>query len=442
MRNARRRSGKTQAGRPDTEAGAARHRTESWPAARRLGGSAARRLGGSAARRLGGSAARRLGGSAARRLGGSADIIDRALSALVNPLGGLFSGECSGPAAAPSPTPYPPVSPLMAVSTRRRRFRPMVHAHGRRLASQPAPIYRWYTKCTPKSNASAAAAMRSPHSRCPPRRRPYPWCVSRAFGTGTRQMVHRKSRRRTPGAFGNGARRAVPHRKPRTARRTSRRFAAEHVRRYSCAEVTRSERWPRHQAVRYFHHAPSVRAASPDGRRAQVTSANARPEGAQGLAVEQVAEAVAALDTDENTVSNQHVSGVWRFHGQGRSPPAPLQRHAPRLDVIDYRGVPRLPRGHENPRRSRLAVCSLSLHRIRCGSSCLRRGVCPQDIAATAIRHWIAPFGAHVGFSRPRCQWQPCGWRHHTTPSREPHEPADKSFHIQLIENDLFRCSP
>ena len=309
MRNARRRSGKTQAGMPDTEAGAARHRTESWPAARRLGGSAARRLGGSAARRLGGSAARRLGGSAARRLGGSAarrlggsaarrlggsaarrlggsaarrlggsaDIIDRALSAIVNPLGGLFCGKCPGPAAAPSSTPYPPVSPLMAVSTRRRRFRPMVHARGRGFACQPAPIYRWYTKCTPKSNASAAAAMRSPHSRCPPRRRPYPWCVSRPFGTGTRQMVHRKSRRRTPGAFGNGARRAVPHRKPRTARRTPRRFAAEHVRRYSCAEVTRSERWLRHQAVRYFHHASSVRAASPDARRAQVTSAAGWP---------------------------------------------------------------------------------------------------------------------------------------------------------------------
>ena len=256
--------------------------------------------GQSHGRRLGGSAARRLGGSAARRLGGSADIIDRALSAIVNPPSGLSCGECPGPAAAPSPTPYPLGSPLMAVSTRRRRFRPMVHARGRGFACQPAPIYRWYTKCTPKSNASAAAAMRSPHSRCPPRRRPYPWCVSRAFGTGTRQMVHRKSRRRTPGAFRNGARRAVPHRKPRTARRTSRRFAAEHVRRYSCAEVTRSERWPRHQAVRYFHHASSVRAASPDARRAQVTSANARPEGAQGLAVEQVAEAVADLDIGNN----------------------------------------------------------------------------------------------------------------------------------------------
>ena len=204
----------------------------------------------------------------------------------------------------------------MAVSIRRRRFRPMVHARRREFACQPAPTYRWYTKCTPKSNASAAAAMRSPHSRCPPRRRPYPWCVSRPFATGTRQMVHRKSRRRTPGAFGNGARRAVPHRKPRTARRTSRRFAAEHVRRYSCAEVTRSERWPRHQALRYFHHASSVRAASPDARRAQVTSANARREGAQGLAVEQVAEAVAALDISQNMASNQYVSGVWRFHGQ------------------------------------------------------------------------------------------------------------------------------
>ena len=89
--------------------------------------------------------------------------------------------------------------------------------------------------------------------------------------------------------------------------------APEHVRRYSCAEVTRSERWPRHQAVRYFHHASSVRAASPDGRRAQVTSANARPEGAQGLAVEQVAEAVAALDIGENTALIQHISGVRRF---------------------------------------------------------------------------------------------------------------------------------
>ena len=109
----------------------------------------------------------------------------------------------------------------------------------------------------------------------------------------------------------------------------------------------------------------------------------------------------------------------------GSERPRPrLQRHAPRLDVIEYRGVPRSPRGHKNPRRSRLAVCSLSLHRIRCGPSCLRRGVCPHDIAATAIRHWIAPFGAHVGFSRPRCLWQLCGGgtipRRHESLTSEP----------------------
>ena len=190
----------------------------------------------------------------------------------------------------------------------------------------------------------------------PPRRRPYPWCVSRPFGTGTRQMVHRKSRRRTPGAFGNGARRAVPHRKPRTARRTSRRFAAEHVRRYSCAEVTRSERWPRHQAVRCFHYASSVRAASPDARRAQVTSANARREGAQGLAVDQVTEAVAALDISQNMASNQRVSGVWRFHGQGVSPAPLATPRASARRLHQSRGVPRSPRGHKNPRGSRLAV--------------------------------------------------------------------------------------
>ena len=209
----------------------------------------------------------------------------------------------------------------------------MVHARGRRPACPNIWLVyqtRSQVKCERRHAGSAGActadAGRRPgaspsRNPPPPRRRPYPWCVSRPFGTGTRQMVHRKSRRRTPGAFGNGARWAVPHRKPRTARRTSRRFAAEHVRRYSCAEVTRSERWPRHQAVRCFHHASSVRAASPDARRAQVTSANARREGAQGLAFDQVTEAVAALDISQNMASNQHVSGVWRFHGQGVSVP-------------------------------------------------------------------------------------------------------------------------
>ena len=141
-------------------------------AARRLGGSAARRLGGSAARRLGGSAARRLGGSAARRLGGSADIIDGALSAIVNPPSGVSCGEFPGPAAAPSSTPYPPVSPLMAVSTPRRRFRPMVHARGRRLACPPAQYIVGIPNAPPsqmRARRRCPAAMRSPHSRCPPR---------------------------------------------------------------------------------------------------------------------------------------------------------------------------------------------------------------------------------------------------------------------------------
>ena len=64
----------------------------------------------------------------------------------------------------------------------------------------------------------------------------------------------------------------------------------------------------------------------------------------------------------------------------GSERPRPrLQRHAPRLGgFIRDRGAPRSPRGHKNPRGSRLAVCSLSLHRIRCGPSCLGRGVCPR----------------------------------------------------------------
>ena len=67
----------------------------------------------------------------------------------------------------------------------------------------------------------------------------------------------------------------------------------------------------------------------------------------------------------------------------GSERPRPrLQRHAPRLGgFIRYRGVPRSPRGHKNPRGSRLAVCPLSPHRIRCDPSCHRQGVCPHDIA-------------------------------------------------------------
>ena len=38
------------------------------------------------------------------------------------------------------------------------------------------------------------------------------------------------------------------------------------------------------------------------------------------------------------------------------------------------------------PRRS----TELSPHPVRCGPTCLRRGVCLQDIAMTAVRNWIA----------------------------------------------------
>ena len=103
----------------------------------------------------------------------------------------------------------------------------------------------------------------------------------------------------------------------------------------------------------------------------------------------------------------EHGSGAPRLPAlrfvrtaSGSARPRPrLQRHAPRLGgFIRYRGVPRSPRGHKNPRSSRLAVCSLNLHRIRCGSLCLRRGVCPQDIAVTAMRH-CAPFQAPTSAS-------------------------------------------
>ena len=85
-----------------------------------------------------------------------------------------------------------------------------------------------------------------------------------------------------------------------------------------------------------------------------------------------------------------------------------LQRHAPRLDVIEYRGVPRSPRDPRGPaRQPPRRLPRLSPHRIRCGPSCLRRGVCPQDIAMIAIVALDCAFSsAHVGVSRPRCPWQ------------------------------------
>ena len=117
-------------------------------------------------------------------------------------------------------------------------------------------------------------------------------------------------------------------------------------------------------------------------------------------------------------------SVALRPHGQREcASPAPLATpRATARRLNEYRGVPRSPRGHKNPRGSRLAVCSMGLHRVRCGSSCQWRGVCPQNIATVAIAALCALSGAHVGVSRPRCRWQLYGWRHPTTPSREPHE--------------------
>ena len=55
-------------------------------------------------------------------------------------------------------------------------------------------------------------------------------------------------------------------------------------------------------------------------------------------------------------------------------------------------------------------------------------GASARDIATVAIAALdCALSGAHVGVSRPRCLWQLGGWRHSTTPSREPHERS--SYH-------------
>ena len=48
------------------------------------------------------------------------------------------------------------------------------------------------------------------------------------------------------------------------------------------------------------------------------------------------------------------------------------------------------------PRGSRLAVQLMNLHPIRCGPTCLRRGVCPRDTATTAVA------ALDCAFRRPR----------------------------------------
>ena len=137
-------------------------------AARRLGGSAARRLGGSAARRLGGSAARRLGGSAARRLGGSA--ARRLGGSAARRLGGHYRPSPCGDCQPPERTflrrmrhtrHRALVNPLPARQSAHGRVHPSkadsgpwyTHAAG----DSHAPIYDWYTKRGPKSNASEGA---------------------------------------------------------------------------------------------------------------------------------------------------------------------------------------------------------------------------------------------------------------------------------------------
>ena len=51
-----------------------------------------------------------------------------------------------------------------------------------------------------------------------------------------------------------------------------------------------------------------------------------------------------------------------------------------------------------------------------------------------AIWHLIAPFGAHVGFSRPRCRWQLCGGG--TIP------PRHESLTGNLLSNPLAATGP
>ena len=92
--------------------------------------------------------------------------------------------------------------------------------------------------------------------------------------------------------------------------------------------------------------------------------------------------------------------------------PAPLATpRATARRLHQSRGVPRSPRGpREVPRGSRLAVwldrarLRFGVARRACGGASAR-----ETSRLIAIRHWIAPFGAHVGVSRPRCRWQLCG---------------------------------
>ena len=128
-------------------------------------------------------------------------------------------------------------------------------------------------------------------------------------------------------------------------------------------------------------------------------------------------------------------SVALRPHGQGVSP-APLA--TPRASARRHhqsRGVPRLPHGHKNPRGSRLAVwlerarLRFGVARRACGGASAR-----ETSRLIAIRHLIAPFGAHVGVSRPRCRWQLSGGG--TLPRR--HESLTRN----LVSNPLAATGP
>ena len=112
-----------------------------------------------------------------------------------------------------------------------------------------------------------------------------------------------------------------------------------------------------------------------------------------------------------------------RPHGQEMSPAPLATPRASARRLHQSRGVPRSPRGHKNPRGSRLAVW---VERARLRSGVARRAW--GGASARATSRWIAIAAPDCAFRRPR-RLQPTTlpvaalwWRHHTTPSREPHE--------------------
>ena len=90
-------------------------------------------------------------------------------------------------------------------------------------------------------------------------------------------------------------------------------------------------------------------------------------------------------------------SVALRPHGQGVSPAPLATPRATARRLHESRGVPRSPRGHKNPRGSRLAVC---VERAR-----LRFGVARRawgGASARATSRWIAIAAPDCAFRRPR----------------------------------------